>query len=491
MLDECDIIKVEDASIVVMVKVKEIDTISNMYQVCRNEGFDDIKIHHIGGLWVWIQFNSEKSCAAFKSNESLKKLWITSLEVSPYFVVDERMIWIEIYGLPLCAWGQDISSNGNVDPNEALNDFIKHVLEEKEVEKTPFKDSNVDDSKPLGFEKGPIYNNDDVTSRAGDEDVSFSTDQVKDNRIVTHKDMATDEVVLDDPKPPGFENLIKKNKACFSFIVEMNRMIELGRPLGYDVKRKRMKRVWIKELCFKHNVHILDVQETKMSKLEPFQLRSMWGNFMFDYACSMARGRSGGLVTLWDPNIFAKKRLLCSDNYIIVEGKWKNSLEVNRRGLALLFLVGMLQYLTLSSMTPALSDLPMGGQHFTWVNKVGSKMSKLDRLLISDDILHSNTDLKVVALDRLWSDHNPILLYCKKIDYGPIPFKKFNSWFDRIDFEDFVKEKWAAISDLEQSKPLHTKLKDLKSHLKLWYAHTKEVEANIKKLHLGYFARLG
>ncbi|GJT83532.1 hypothetical protein Tco_1057874 [Tanacetum coccineum] len=77
-LDECDLIKVEDALTVVMVNVKEIDTISNMYQVCRNEGFDDIKIHHIGGLWVWIQFNFEKSCAAFKSNESLKKLCITS-----------------------------------------------------------------------------------------------------------------------------------------------------------------------------------------------------------------------------------------------------------------------------------------------------------------------------------------------------------------------------------------------------------------------------
>ncbi|GJT88536.1 hypothetical protein Tco_1070253 [Tanacetum coccineum] len=100
--DECDIIKVEDASIVVMVKVKEIDMISNMYHVCCNKGFDDIKIHHIGGLWVWIQFNSEKSCVAFKSNESLKKLWITSQEVSPSFVVDERMIWIEIYSLPLC-----------------------------------------------------------------------------------------------------------------------------------------------------------------------------------------------------------------------------------------------------------------------------------------------------------------------------------------------------------------------------------------------------
>ncbi|GJU31728.1 hypothetical protein Tco_1175317 [Tanacetum coccineum] len=282
-LDECDLIKFEDASTVVMVNVKEIDT---------------------------------KSCATFKSNESLKKPWITSQEVSPSFVVDERMIWIEICGFSLCAWG-------NVDPNEALDDFIQHVVEEKEVEKTPPKDPNVDDSKPPGFEKGHIYNKDDVTSQAGDEDVSFSMDQVKDNHTVTHKDVAADEVVSDNSKAPSFENFIKENKACsrssstliaskcstsfanysrkdlkgFSFIDEMNRMIEVGGALGYDVKG------------------------------------------------------------------------------------------------------------------------------------------------------------------------------CKK---------SVRRLINGIDFEDFVKEKWAAISNLKQSKPLHTKLKDLKSHFKLWYPHTKEVEANRK-----------
>ncbi|GJY70819.1 cytokinin hydroxylase-like protein [Tanacetum coccineum] len=79
-----------------------------------------------------------------------------------------------------------------------------------------------------------------------------------------------------------------------------------------------------------------------------------------------------------------------------------------------------------------LIDLPMGGRHFTLVNKVGSKMSKLDHFLISDYVLHSNTDPK------------------------------------------------ATIFDLEQSKPLLIKLKDLKSYLNLWYAHTKEFEANRK-----------
>ncbi|GJS20917.1 RNA-directed DNA polymerase, eukaryota, reverse transcriptase zinc-binding domain protein [Tanacetum coccineum] len=292
--------------------------------------------------------------------------------------------------------------------------------------------------------EGPICNNNDVTSRAGNEDVSFSTDQVKVNHSVTHKEMADDEVISDNSKPPSFGNFIKENKACsrssstskaskcstsfanysrkdlkgFSFIDEMNWMIKVGAALGYDVKgcKKFLRRLINGIDHIKRVILFSDLNEVR-SELERF----------------------GSTFSCGDAAIF---------NYFIHES--------------------------------ILINLPMGGRHFTWLNKVRSKMSKLDSFLISDDVLHSNTDLKVVALDRLWSDHNPILLLCKKNDFGPIPFKFFNSWFDRIDFEDIVKEKWVDISDLEQSKPLHTKLKEVKSHLKLWYAHIKDVEANRK-----------
>nr|GEX81352.1 RNA-directed DNA polymerase, eukaryota [Tanacetum cinerariifolium] len=45
------------------------------------------------------------SCKGFKSNESLSKLWTFIKVHSPSFVVDEHVIWIEVSGLPLCAWG--------------------------------------------------------------------------------------------------------------------------------------------------------------------------------------------------------------------------------------------------------------------------------------------------------------------------------------------------------------------------------------------------
>ena len=64
-LPDHDLISVDDSSRVILVKLKEVDTMSNMYSICKNEGFTDLKIHHVGGLWVWIQFPSVASCMTF------------------------------------------------------------------------------------------------------------------------------------------------------------------------------------------------------------------------------------------------------------------------------------------------------------------------------------------------------------------------------------------------------------------------------------------
>ncbi|GJV59694.1 RNA-directed DNA polymerase, eukaryota, reverse transcriptase zinc-binding domain protein [Tanacetum coccineum] len=203
LLNEHDLIKVDNTSIVVLVKVKEVDMISNMYCIYRNEGFIDVKIHYVGGLWVWIEFKNEKICETFKSNVSLNSLWSSIMSVSHSFIVDQRLIWIEISGLPLCAWGSNAnkksffdvhvkeigiwstriindldgsdlddsfeenkshSSYENEDKNEELDDFIEQVVEDKIMSKSTNDFHHVEEevigmeahsssgSKPLGFE---------------------------------------------------------------------------------------------------------------------------------------------------------------------------------------------------------------------------------------------------------------------------------------------------------------------------------------------------
>nr|GFA80611.1 RNA-directed DNA polymerase, eukaryota, nucleotide-binding alpha-beta plait domain protein [Tanacetum cinerariifolium] len=78
---------------------------SNMYSIYKSEGFMDLSIHHVGGLWIWIKFSSPLSCSKFRDSGSLKNIYSAIKAPPPLFRVDERMIWLEINGLPICAWG--------------------------------------------------------------------------------------------------------------------------------------------------------------------------------------------------------------------------------------------------------------------------------------------------------------------------------------------------------------------------------------------------
>lgn len=69
-------------------------------------------------------------------------------------------------------------------------------------------------------------------------------------------------------------------------------------------------------------VSFLGIQETCMSKVDLFWLKILWGNFSFDFATSSACGLSGGILSIWDPLIFIKKKVFSTEHAIIVEGDW-------------------------------------------------------------------------------------------------------------------------------------------------------------------------
>ena len=57
-----------------------------------------------------------------------------------------------------------------------------------------------------------------------------------------------------------------------------------------------------------------------------------------------------------------------------------------------------------------LIDVPLGGYSFTLSNKHASKMSKLDRFLISEGLFELFPNLSGLILHRHISDHKPIIL---------------------------------------------------------------------------------
>ncbi|GJU10685.1 hypothetical protein Tco_1133081, partial [Tanacetum coccineum] len=119
---------------------------------------------------------------------------------------------------------------------------------------------------------------------------------------------------------------------------------------------------------------------------------------------------------------------------------------------------------------------------FTWSHKNASKMSKLDRFLLSKGLFDFFPHLSAICLDKNLLDHRPILLRESCLDYGPTPFRFFHSWFSLDGFDAFVENNWNSlmVSDDNALIRLQRKLQLLKIAIKSW---TKEfrLKSNAKK----------
>nr|GFA81197.1 RNA-directed DNA polymerase, eukaryota [Tanacetum cinerariifolium] len=107
---------------------------------------------------------------------------------------------------------------------------------------------------------------------------------------------------------------------------------------------------------------------------------------------------------------------------------------------------------------------------FTWVHKSASKMSKLDRYLISEGVFDLLPHLSALCLDRHLSDHHPILLRETNYDYGPSLFRFFHSWFAMEGFNSFIETTWKSLNVVEPNGliRLKKKLQALKIAIKAW-----------------------
>ncbi|GJR57763.1 hypothetical protein Tco_1499925 [Tanacetum coccineum] len=126
--------------------------------------------------------------------------------------------------------------------------------------------------------------------------------------------------------------------------------------------------------------------------------------------------------------------------------------------------------------------MPLGGFSFTCAVKDATKMSKLDRFLVSDGLLCQVPAMSGLILARHLSDHRPIILRDCDVDYGPIPFKTFHSWFNIEGFEQLVKDSWHndVVVDLNDMSYLKKKFQMLKKKIKIW-AQQNRVKANVKR----------
>nr|GEY01378.1 RNA-directed DNA polymerase, eukaryota [Tanacetum cinerariifolium] len=277
---------------------------------------------------------------------------------------------------------------------------------------------------------------------------------------------------------------------------------------------QKAKKDWVKELCVSNKVNFLTLQETKMESMELITIKSCWSNYAFDYVHSDAVGNSGGILCVWDTKEFCKKNCTVSDYFVIVRGVWvkivANLLIVavyaphDLKDKCLLWdylthvsnhwdeevmMMGDFNEVRFKSdrfgsffnergadmfnsfiSNASLEEVPLGGCAYTWCHKSASKMSKLDRFLISENLMHKCPNICAITLDRFISDHRPILLRESSFDYGPTPFPFYHYWMEMDGFNEFVIDSWrVAHGDRSNCKRnMLFKLKFLKSKIKEW-----------------------
>ncbi|GJR52037.1 RNA-directed DNA polymerase, eukaryota [Tanacetum coccineum] len=313
----------------------------------------------------------------------------------------------------------------------------------------------------------------------------------------------------------GFNgNVLKKGG---SILEVLDGMVKVGQAMGYDMGGclgSKAKKDWTRELVGKYKVNFLSLQETKMEDISSMDAKFIWGNSRFEHITSNAIGNSGGILCIWDPNIFLKDQHTISDNFVAISGTWipSNSKlliisiyapqsrsdkrllwgyisslisrwqgdslvlgdfnevrsEIERRG-SVFNVYGAADFNDFIS-NAGLIDIQLEGYSFTWSHPSACKISKLDRFLVTEGFFSAFPHCSAICLDRHLSDHRPILLREVLVDYGATPFRFYHSWLSISGFDLMVSQVWKSFSfgDSNDMIRFKKKLQALKVSIRDW-----------------------
>ncbi|GJR04340.1 RNA-directed DNA polymerase, eukaryota [Tanacetum coccineum] len=106
VLDDACVVT-RDLSRHVMGKVKDINVIPNLRSILSKEGFPQVNISYLGGFWVMIEMDNVTSKTSLLDHVGVNS-WFHSLKEAWHdFVSDDRVVWVDIEGIPLHVWSRE------------------------------------------------------------------------------------------------------------------------------------------------------------------------------------------------------------------------------------------------------------------------------------------------------------------------------------------------------------------------------------------------
>ncbi|GJU82241.1 RNA-directed DNA polymerase, eukaryota [Tanacetum coccineum] len=521
VLDDACIMK-RDFSCSLMGKMKDINALSNLFIILANEGFENVKLFYLGGQWVLLELDSVTSKENITNHVGVGSWFEVLKPACNSFVCEERLVWVAIEGLPIKAltrntyakivasWGErvDINKSDNCSlscirvcvrtkPHVLINDRVKIIIKgqlhwicvkEQEAWMPEFKTVMEDDTSSDEESEGN-NENDRGSDNEHVSETSFAHENVDEFQVNPKPSCYT--VICEDPF--GIYKILKRNKDAnvtegdahtpqyppgFTPNVEENVVDNIpgntSQPKPNPTTSGNKEKASSVNDKFQASGSILEVMD-ELIKVGQTMGYNMDGCMKNIEAIIGSQGDSEDLTErsmLWD---FIHHLIDCWDGECVLLGVFNEvRFDHERRG-SLFNSHGANSFNNFITRT-GLIDLPLEGYSFTWAHKSASKMSKLDRFLISEGLLALFPSISALCLDKHLSDHRPILLRKLNVDYGPTPFWFFNSWSSWKGFDKMVEDSWKNFVCMESNSiiKLKKKLQPLKSSIKHWLAEDNQ-----------------
>ncbi|GKA89912.1 RNA-directed DNA polymerase, eukaryota [Tanacetum coccineum] len=390
-------------------------------------------------------------------------------------------------------------ANDHVSESSFMNENIENVINEQEppqdkISEDPFGIYNIlnkQDNKEAGQDSDPSH----PPGFTQEVNVGVSVN------LPVHSDIS--------PNIGGSQNVSGVNRSFSlktggSIMDVIENLVEVGQTMGYNMAGCKKN---LEDIVASHG-------DSMLESINLFSIKDLWGNSFFDFSFSSSVGLSGGILCVWDPNSFVKDNATISDYFVAVRGTWLstatkvmfvsiyapqdisekkslweyithiidtwdgeciilgdfNEVRSKQERFGTIFNETAANAFNHFISTAGLIDLPLEGYSFTWAIKSAKKMSKLDRFLISEGLLLKFPSLSAICLDRHLSDHRPIIMREVVTDYGPSPFRVYQSWFHKKGFDKLIKDSWSYSSSNDSNKIilLKKKLQALKASIKEW-----------------------
>ncbi|GJY32108.1 RNA-directed DNA polymerase, eukaryota [Tanacetum coccineum] len=453
------------------------------------------------------------------SNHGGVASWFQELiPASNSFVNDDRIVWVSVEGLSIKAltrntfakilslWGDfiDVEAPANTSlsykkicvktkNHVIINDRIKIIVKGKvywirvkELEPwiPDFNHELEDNSSSDEESEGDISEQHHETKKNGAEsDNDLEIDHVSETSYMNENDVVTDNHVSESgmnakcsEDPFGICKLLNSKKAKEASKGEDPLFPPGFTPIETSLFQRAddIERIGLSRNKFK---------ETKMESIDLITIKELWGNSSFNYAFIPVVGFSED----YDKNVYAprlsdRKALWdyikhfvdsWSGESIILE--YFNEVRSENERFGSTFYENGANAFNHFITRAGLIALPLEGYSFTWTHPSASKMSKLDRFLVSEGMIVAFSSLSAICLERHLSDHRPILLRELDVDYGPSPFRLYHSWYSKDGFDDLVEQTWKSpiLNESNSITLLKKKFQVLKASIKQWCKEDK------------------